>query len=122
MVRGTWVSASPAKATIPMRSYSRPRTNLATSSLATARRFWGWKSSASMEVEMSTTSAMAIPSASTLVVETPVRGPARARMRATAAAVRSQAGARAAQRAQPDAMPSRVPARENRRVRPWPRR
>jgi translation initiation factor IF-2 len=63
---------------------------------------------------MSTTRAMAIPSASTSVVDTPVRGPARAMMRAMTA-VRSHSGARASQSADRDVMLATAEAREKRR-------
>ena len=61
VVGGALVRLWPAKTTRPMRSRRRRSTKSATTSLATASRFRGWKSSAAMEPETSRATTMSTP-------------------------------------------------------------
>jgi len=89
-VSGTWVSASPENATIPMRSLFRIWTNCRTFSRATSSRFCGWKSCASIELEMSKAMTMLMPSEVTSSARAPERGRASAIIPARSATLRSR--------------------------------
>ena len=91
---GTCVSASPEKATIPMRSELRLCTNCLIFARATSSRFCGWKSIASMELEMSKAITMLMPSLVDVSARAPERGRASAMMPAISARLRRMASVR----------------------------
>ena len=90
-VSGACVKALPAKITTPRRSLRRPATKSAATALDASMRL-GSRSSASIELEMSSASTMSIPSATTFSPVTPVWGRANATTRHTSANPRSAAG------------------------------
>ena len=92
---GTWVSACPAKATSPIRSEDRARTNSVAVRRATSSRLAGEKSSASMLLEISTANTIEIPSLRSSARADPRRGPAAATIHAARQTDRSEAGRRA---------------------------
>jgi hypothetical protein len=97
-VIGTRVSASPAKATRPIRSNSRAAMKEMDCSLATSSRLEGAKSSASIELETSTASTIAMPSLVVSSDEIPYSGPAAAMIHAARVSVRRAAGVPASHR------------------------
>ena len=78
---GTCVSASPANATIPIRSDVRRAMNCLTVAFATSIRLFGLKSSASIELDKSIAITMLMPSLVCVSTCAPERGRASATMK-----------------------------------------
>ena len=119
VVGGDLVRLFPAKATRPMRSLGRRFTNSATTSLATASRLRGWKSSAAMEPETSRATTMSTPRVVTSSFNVPCWGRARASAPVTRARAATRAGACRSGTRRPAGCPLRRAAPGNTTARPW---
>ncbi len=91
VVIGHCVKASPAKMVRPMLSFGRPEMNSAATFLAASMRF-GFRSSASIEVETSIASIMSMPSVVRSLHELRVCGLASTMTSSTKASTRSSVG------------------------------
>src|SRR6266508_2523001 len=119
VVGGDLVRLFPAKATRPMRSWGRRFTNSATTSLATARRFLGWKSSAAMDPETSRATTMSTPRVVASSFNVPCWGRARASDPAMRPRAATAGGAWRRGTRRPAGCPLRRAAPGNTTARPW---